>query len=365
MELSDQSLVELLDHKHVAIRTAALESLAASFADSPNVLPKVFEAWDRFGIAEAYPEFALLSHLPVSEQWCDVSIKRASQMVAGRKLTELECRFAGKLIEAYSVALPTAYQACLSELSKLKSESKIFFRVDTEAMCQRAGMMRLSNEQLIEIISIPQNAEVSNDIMRGVKSALDELHSRGVAEHYWHKAINEIEAETATAQPLTQASLEVMSRRGAAGFEYELAKLLGHRDAMIADAIAITLSRCRNMAALDAISQSFSQMSGQAKLRAAIVLQRMRLPGVASRIRLLREMNNSDRNVDEALRVAELLQFDFDYLEDWLESLMVIDDRTLHRVTSRLPLILPLSEHLDKADAGRLLKLVQSRGTNL
>ncbi len=65
--------------------------------------------------------------------------------------------------------------------------------------------------------------------------------------------------------------------------------------------------------------------------------------------------------VQNALRIAEVLQFDFSDLENWLEAFLVVDDMTLKRVASLLCLVGPLSESLSDDDRRRTLHLVRTR----
>ncbi len=124
MEVTDEALLELLYHSEQRIRSAALESLAASFCESPQMLTAIFESWDRYEPQNAFPEFPMLSHLPVSHDTADESLLRASAMCRERKLIDPVCRCAGKLIEAYSVALPDAYDGMLHRFENLRRESK-------------------------------------------------------------------------------------------------------------------------------------------------------------------------------------------------------------------------------------------------
>ncbi len=366
MEITDSQLIKYLTHAEVRVRSASLESLAASFCSDPLMLRAIFDAWDQFEPATAFPELPILTHLPVHESLADESLLRASAMVRGRKIVDPVCRSAGKLIEAYSVACPENYARFLPRFESLKRESKIFFRVDIEGMQLRASMAERTDDALRTIlgeISSERGEQSSMTPSSGanVRCALDELHARGQADNFWSVVITELEEKNNDFTPGAEVGLEVLSRRSVGGYEDRLVRLLDHGDAKVADAVAISLARSRSQNVLDAISREYLGLETAGKLRAAVVLQRLRLPGVASRIRLLKESARDDRPVSEALLIAEILQFDFEAVEDWLEALLVIDDRSLHRIEQRLHIALPLATQLPVEDQPRFMKLFRSR----
>ncbi|MEI6872317.1 MAG: hypothetical protein WCL08_08555, partial [Verrucomicrobiota bacterium] len=71
----------------------------SSFSTDTRWLPQIFAAWDRYSPNDAFPEFPLLTHFAVPSDLVGECISRASQMVAGRGLTDRTWRCAGKLLE--------------------------------------------------------------------------------------------------------------------------------------------------------------------------------------------------------------------------------------------------------------------------
>ncbi len=360
MEVNDEQLLSLLSHPEHRVRSAALECLAASFCESTQLLDEVFDAWDAFGAVAAYPEFPMLSHIPVDKEHADESLLRASAMCRERKLVDPVCRCAGKLIEAYSIAPPTAYAGLLHRFENLHRESKIFFRVDVESMRKRLKTHEQSTADLMANVEASYQLEALEVDQSKLRHCIDELNDRNEAESIWETAFEAIEGDHEISVAVLDACLQLLSRRRVHGMEEHLVRLLDHADSKISDAAVLGLARARTMIALDAISAEFERLNAMAQLRAVLAIQRMRFPGVSSRIRWLKE-SARDGAVIEALKIAELLQFDFDAVEDWLEALLTIDDRSLRRVEQRLHLAIPLADQLEPSDRSRFMKLFRSR----
>jgi hypothetical protein len=75
----------------------------------------------------------------------------------------------------------------------------------------------------------------------------------------------------------------------------------------------------------------------------ADVLGRLHVPGASVRIHELREASQ-DPNVCDALNLAEVLHFDFGQIDNWMEALFVLSDRTLNRYRHIIELAEPLAK---------------------
>lgn len=148
----NEDLIELLASEDAALRMLALHILCEGYATSPEILAAVFRGWDCWGEADAYPEFPMLSHIPIEEAQISEILDRASKMVQDRKLTEPATRCAGKLIEQV-VRLP-ARQLLehLGPLRDLCQTSKIFFRVDLDSLQERILLLDRSGDQLAAVL---------------------------------------------------------------------------------------------------------------------------------------------------------------------------------------------------------------------
>jgi hypothetical protein len=360
MEVSDEQLLPLLEHQDSPVRSAALETLASSYCESDDLLERVFAAWDRHGPAEAFPEFPMLTYLPVSRRLAEESLQRASAMCRDRKIVDPQCRCAGKLIEAYSIASPYTYAGLLDEFERLQGESKIFFRVDLPLMRRRLQIHELTTNDLLANVEASFELEPLEIDPYKLRFAIDELNDREAADALWSRVAEAIAENDTHLSAIIDACLQVLSRRKVEGLEMQLASWLDHDESKIADVAVLALAHARNRDVLQNIAAQFFNYSISGQLRAAVVLQRMRLRGVGETIRNLRA-DVQEHTVIDALKIAELMQFDFEALEDWLEALLTIDDRSLHRIEQRLHLAIPLSGNVAEDDRNRFLKLFRSR----
>lgn len=351
MVASDDKLIPLLDAPDVKIRGAALDLLCSSFATDRRILTGIFHAWDQFGVEEAFPEFSMLSHLSVGNDAVEQCIERAKSMSHQRALTDKRCRCAGKLIEAISVASPVVFQDHMEVLIGLKGTSKIFFRVDTHHMAQRCQMLSCTTSELVSF--------VENGAQDEKADALESLLIRGEAEEYVQQGLSEGE-NLISRSPLLDACLGLATRYPLHGNEEKLAMLIDHQDSTLADAATLGLSHLRNSHSLTHIANLFPQYSRQAQLRSIDVVRRSRLEKSSELLRFLKA-HAMDGTVQEALKVAEILQFDFQYLEDWLEAFLVVTDVSIHRIRSLISVAKSIVQGLPDDDVRRMRELVRSR----
>ncbi len=362
MALSDSVLIGLLTHESVGVRSAALELLSGSFSTDARWLPQIFAAWDLYGAHDAFPEFPLLTHFAIPSELVSECIVRAQQMSAGRALTDRVCRCAGKLIEAISVAPPVIFVDHVEAIHELKLQSKIFFRVNDQKMHARCGWIDREFADLAETLatnpgSILNLYEVlESQFLQGkaddvLKSAFLSLRS----DLHGHQ-----DGQERTIEQVSHVCLELATRYRMVGYEAWFVDLLDHRESAIADAASVGLARCRTDTSLSLIADRFADYSKSGQLRSIDVLRRGRMPKTSDLLRFLRAHGHGTQ-VQNALRAAEVLQFDFSCLEDWLEALVVVDDPSFERLRGLLSIVEPLTNSLPPADKARTLHLLRSR----
>lgn len=356
MAVSDHLLIQWLEHEQVAVRSASLELLSSSYSTDHRWCQSVFQAWDHFSPQEAFPEFPLLTHLEITHDLVPECIARADSMSRGRALTDRACRCAGKLIEAVSVCSPNHFQTHLADLDRLKRSSKIFFRIDMDRLRYRVELLeRNSDDPLVEWFA----KDVEPTLPYGLYPHVESCFVRGQADEALRNAFEQIHSENRTSYVL-EVCFELACRYRLLGYEAYFANGLDDENSSIADASAIALARCRNDQVLSLIADRFANYSRSGQLRSIDVLRRSRLPKTTQLLRYLRA-HAIGTPVQTALRVAEILQFDFSELEDWLEALMVVDDASLARIRPALALAGPLSAALPEDDRARTLHLIRAR----
>ena len=356
MAVQDSQLVQWLEHEQVSIRSASLDLLSSSYSTNHRWCTGVFHAWDRFCPQNAFPEFPLLAHLEIASELVGECVQRAGAMSQGKAIIDRGCRCAGKLIEAVSVSSPKNFLDHLESIDTLKKQSKIFFRVDLDRMRYRAEhFLRDQFDPLDEWFT----KEVEPTLPYGLYPHIESSFLRGQADDALRLGFGQLASDNRKSHVL-EGCFELASRYRLLGYETFFADGLNDEDSSIADASAIALSRCRNDHVLSLIAERFAGYTRSGQLRSIDVLRRSRLPKTPQLLRFLRGPA-LDGSVQNALRVAEVLQFDFSELEEWLESLMVMDDPSIARVQPLLSLVGPLSESLASDDRARTLHLVKTR----
>jgi len=351
MAVADSQLISWMSHPTPRVRGAALDILTSSYSNDPEILRALFDAWDRFGPESAFHDFPLISHLPISQELAGECIRRAAQMSAGRKLVDRTCRCAGKLMEALSVAPADVYSSHLEALQELKASSKIFFRVSVDAMRERAeAHARVSSSLALDF---------EDGQEQHLAIALESLHQRGEANPWIARGLSELEAEQERT-PLATAVLEFASRHPIGGFEERLLPLLDHAEASIADPATIALVRCRTPEIQRLIADRFPMMNRSGQLRSVDIIRRARLPKSSQLLRFLLPYG-VEFQVQNGIRVAEVLLFDFEALEDWLESMLLADDVALRMLRPYLPLAEPLAHSVVPEEWERIRQLIESR----
>ncbi len=357
MSVSDNQCVEWLVSEQPLVRTSALELLASSYSTNHHWAQAIFEGWDRFTPQDAYPEFPLLTHLEIPTEKVKEAIQRARGMVAGKPLTDRECRCAGKMVEAISVSSPKHFAGSLDSIRELKQSSKIFFRIDLARMEHRSELQE--RDPAIEPLEYWFSKESPPELPFGIYPHLEAAYLRGQADRALRMGFEQLRSGDRKSFVL-EACFELATRYRLLGYESYFGDGLDDQDPSIADASAIALARCRTDEVLSLIADRFSGYSKPGQLRSIDVLQRSRLPKTPELLRFLRP-HAINQSVQNALRVAEVLQFDFDGIEDWLEALMVMDDASLKRIRMLLCLVGPLGEELPEEVRNRVAHLLKTR----
>ena len=356
MALHDLRLVDWLANENTLVRTAALEMLSNGYSTDQRVCEAVFSAWDKYTEQEAFPEFPLITHLEIPKEFMSETLTRAGTMSAGRPLTDRACRCAGKLLEAVSVSSPLLFREHLDQISDLKQRSKIFFRIDLDRLRFRASLLDSVND---DSMADWFTSDTPPAVPFGYYPYLESLHLKGRAEQSLQAAFEQLTSGERKPHVI-ETALELASRYRLVGYESVFADGIDDDNSSVADGCAIALARCRNDNVLSLIADRFPDYSRSGQLRSIDVLRRSRLPKTSELLRFLRAHAQGSQ-VQNALRIAEVLQFDFADLENWLEAILVVDDLSLRRVSSLLCLVGPLSESLSDDDKRRTLHLVRTR----
>jgi len=131
----------------------ALHLLSEAYCDSDRVLEQVFLAWDKWESAEAFPEFPMLSFLPIPAGQIVAGCERAQAMAAERKLTDPSARAGGKLLEQL-IRLPVKdLEPHLELLEQVKASSKIFFRVNLDQVRDRLQLADCTADQCAAVLN--------------------------------------------------------------------------------------------------------------------------------------------------------------------------------------------------------------------
>lgn len=341
--MNDQQLIDLLTHDSVRFRSAALELLASSYCNAPAMLGAILESWDRFGVAEAFPEFAQVTHLPAHHQYMATVLDRSLKMAEGRKLVDPVCRCAGKIVEAMVLLPADQLGEFLPKIEMLKSSSKIFFRIELADLKRRTELAEMGDDDLLEQLEPVWSSSGDVQIQADALHALEILHSRGKADEVIRSWLGPAENWTQDQGSRLSLALQLASRHAFLGFEDMLAAHINHVQATVAATACIALARCRSRDAVYAIVERFAQEAPTTQLRMADVLGRLRVPGASVRIQELREACK-DPKICDALNLAQILHFDFSQIDNWMEALFVVSDGTLKRYRHLVDLALPLAE---------------------
>jgi hypothetical protein len=279
-----------------------------------------------------------------------LAISRSREFSQGRKITDRVCRCAGKLAEAISVERASSFAPHLEELKALKASSKIFFRVPIEVMMQRAEALKREPSSL--------EMDFEDGTISDYQIALESLWERGLANRWIREGIESWDEPTPGKLAVT--ALELVSRHPIRGYEEQLLALVDRDEASIADLATIALVRGRNPLTQSLIADRFVSLSRSGQLRCLDIIRRMRLPESSKLIRFLLPQG-SDAAVQNGARIAEVMLFDFESLEDWLEAFLLMEDASVQRLVYAIPIAHPLALEEVPVDWPRIKKLLKMR----
>lgn len=350
MAVSDKQLIQWLGHTDLRVRSASLDLLSNSYASDPSILSSIIAAWDHYGCESAFYDFPLISHLAISSDQMPVVLARAQEMSRGRKITDRVCRCAGKLGEAISVERASGFAPYLKEIQTLKETSKIFFRVPIPNMEQRAAALAREPSSL--------ELDFEDGAPSDIAIALESLWERGLANRWIREGIESWEEPQPSALGLS--ALELVSRHAIRGYEEQLLTLVDRQEATVADLATISLVRGRNPLTQSLIAERFQGMGKPGQLRSLDIIRRMRLEQSSKLIRFLLPQG-SDGVVQNSARIAEVLLFDFEFLEEWLEAFLLIEETSVQRVVYSIPIAYPLALEETPGDWSRIKHLLLMR----
>lgn len=317
-EFQNADLIRLLANDEVSVRTLALNFLSEGYAQEPAVLTSVFAGWDRWGVEVAFPEFPILSHVPIPAAVVLECCQRSAAIVPNRKVTDRQTRCAGKLMEQV-VRLPAAdlqpHQARIAETVGL---SKIFFRIDLTDLENRLAMLELTSDQLAErldsaIATLAEQPD-SGTAYHQALAALESLRFEHPAYIDMAAAIVRTPPDSGVQATSFRVSLQSLIQFPQAGAEEALAKqLVDTREAVHCNAVEALVRIGSPLAAAHLVAK-FDQADAGAQRWIARGLQRVRADGLAAELARLRTASQNPA-LWGMLLVAEVRQFDLTSLE--------------------------------------------------
>ncbi len=292
----------------------ALEFLSEGYAPSHVILPQVFAAWDSYGVAQAFPDFAILSHLPIVPTSIAECCDRAQQMAAHRKITDPVARCAGKLLEQVICVAAGELRPHFEAIAQVATTSKIFFRVDTRSLKHRLDLYELEADTLavrldsaIETLSRQPN---DTSAFRDGLQAMEALRFRHPNYIDMNTAIANTPSDDDSPRSISfKLSLGSLMQFEQIGVEASLARhLVDQRESIYVNTVEALVRIGSPLAAAHLLSQ-FNSAQPNAQRWIARGLQRIRATGLAAEIAHLRA-----RVLDPALwlmlLVAEIRQFE-------------------------------------------------------
>ncbi|MCA9126522.1 MAG: hypothetical protein KDB22_05530 [Planctomycetales bacterium] len=311
---SEPVLKDLLSADQGHVRGLALQLLSECYAADDEILPSIIAGWQRWGAEAAYPDFPMLSHIPIPRQMVGECCSLAHRMTNGYPLTAKQTRCGGKLIE-HLVKLPAR---CLVEheqvIEQIVASSKIFFRVDLKSLRQRVEFCELSGEDLADHLdsSIATLAERSDDTatFRTGLNAMEAMRSHHPHMLDMDRALRSSANDTAHHFSF-QIALQSLIDLAEPNIESALAELLSSaQESVLANTIE-ALVRCQTPHAGLALMDNFHLVPDANKQWLARGLQRLRIPRMAAAIAELRASVREPR-LWLMLLIAEIRQLDIE-----------------------------------------------------
>lgn len=317
-EFQNADLIRLLANDEATVRTLALNFLSEGYAQDAGLLTSVFAGWDRWGVDVAFPEFPILSHVPIPAAVVRECCQRSAAIVPNRKVTDRQTRCAGKLMEQV-VRLPAAdLQSHQLEIAQTVALSKIFFRIDLTDLENRIAMLELTSDQLAErldsVIAALGTQPDNRTAYHQALAALESLRFQHPAYIDMASAIARTPPDSGVQAASFQVSIQSLIQFAQAGVEEALAKfLVDTRESVHCNAVEALVRIGSPLAAAHLVAR-FDQTDAGAQRWVARGLQRMRANGLAVELARLRSATE-DPALWGMLLVAEVRQFDLSSLE--------------------------------------------------
>lgn len=317
-EFQNADLIRLLANDEASVRTLALNFLSEGYAQEAAVLTSVFASWDRWGVGVAFPEFPILSHVPISAAAVLECCQRSAAIVPNRKVTDRQTRCAGKLMEQV-VRLPAAdLQSHRVQIKETVGLSKIFFRIDVTDLENRIAMLQLTSDQLAKrldsaIAALAEQPD-SGTAYQQALAALESLRFQHPAYIDMTAAIARTPPDSGVQAASFQVSIQSLIQFAQAGAEDALAKfLVDSRESVHCNAVEALVRIGSPLAAAHLVAR-FDQTDAGAQRWVARGLQRVRAAGLAAEVARLRSTTEAPA-LWGMLLVAEVRQFDLASLE--------------------------------------------------
>lgn len=311
-DLITRKLIDLLDDADGRIRMLALHMLCESYADSSNILERVFAGWDRHGPEEAFFEFPMLSYLPVAESMVEDSCHRARKMAEGCKIVAPAARCGGKLIEQVIKLPAEVLRPWMDLLEETVATSKIFFRVNLSTLKERIELLDYRADQISAVLDdglekLAADPQKQNGFSRGL-IGLEALRLRHPDYIDLSVVLKDAEGEEGLS-PSQIVTLHSLIHFPENGVEPSLEKFLASdNEAIFANAVE-AMVRSGSVHAAEGLLRMIENAGIENRKWMARGLQRIRLPGLAAGIAAVRDQTR-DPYLWLMLLIAETRQMD-------------------------------------------------------
>lgn len=314
---NNNDLCQLLTDDDASGRMLGLEMLSEGYAQNKAIVLDIFTAWDRWGASRAFPDFPMLSYLPIAPQHVAECCSRARAMAGEGKLTAPATRSAGKLLEQVVNLKAGDLRPHLDAIAETANVSKIFFRVDVEALRRRLELYQLEADALAQRLesAIETLTRQSNDThaFQDGLHALEALRFQHPDYIDMNAAVKYATSGEGPAAISFQLSLQSLIQFEQVGTEAILAAhLTDDREAIHVSAVEALVRNGTPLAAAHMLAQ-FSAAETSAQRWIARGLQRIRAAGLAAELAQLRS-GIDDPALWLMLLVAEVRQFDVESL---------------------------------------------------
>ncbi|MEM7474093.1 MAG: hypothetical protein AAF483_03815 [Planctomycetota bacterium] len=311
-------LLDLLESESPRWRTVSLNILCEGYCDSSLVAERVVAGWERWDAATAFPEFPMLSYLPMDGAQVEFYCELAQRMSADRKLTDPSTRCAGKLMEQM-LRLPAKDLEPWEQLIiDTVGTSKIFFRVDLANLRDRIHLSTCRADQCAAVLNnavekLSENSQDMHSFHQGL-AALEAIRTH----HPEYIDLNAVLATPSTAEGAAAASLRLtmhsLSELAEPGTEELMGNHLLCDEEAIFTVIVEGLVRAGTREAAAVLLEKLDVADGDNRKWIARGLQRLQMRGLAAGVSACRDQCR-DPYVWLMLLIAEVRQLDLDSMD--------------------------------------------------